>query len=560
MPGLRLDINVTQAQKDLADALSKMRAAASTPITAKLAVDTSALERAESKFKALRREIMKPIKMDIMGDSSGSSGLTKDVNKQIKQIDKWSDALAKGEKKVNDLTRTYRKTLDTRGLINVDQYSKELKKLQSLSGKAKEALDTIQFKKENGIGLSDKDLYDFNKITKQINDGVNQVKSVNSRIKADDIVGSSKMYQQIDKSLNSVLATREKLEKAQKNRSSFNNAGITQQIDELSKIEPALSRAMGSLSNMDGVVPLNDALNFNQLTKDADDAVSRIESSFKKLDSAVTSTDLESKQMRAFDKLGNRMTTYFNQYESQILRNADVYDKYRTTLSKIQSGSYATIEDANNAFASFRMEARRAGVEVESFGSRMEQTFGVRVRSALAGEGVWMLESALRDVVANAIDVDTAMTEVKKVTNETDSTYTKFLSDAGNRAQNLGATLTEVVNATADYARLGYSLEDATGLADSAILYQNVGDDVENIDAATSSLISTMQGFGIAASDSMSIVDKFNNVSNNYASSAGDIGEITKRSASAMAAANNDLDETIAIGVAANTVKNCLAS
>lgn len=44
------------------------------------------------------------------------------------------------------------------------------------------------------------------------------------------------------------------------------------------------------------------------------------------------------------------------------------------------------------------------------------------------------------------------------------------------------------------YARLGYSLEEATGLADSAILYQNVGDNVENIDEATSSLISTMQG------------------------------------------------------------------
>ena len=263
---------------------------------------------------------------------------------------------------------------------------------------------------------------------------------------------------------------------------------------------------------------------------------------------------LTSKKMRAADKIGNRLTTYFNQYESQISKNSNIYDQYRTLLSNVQSGSYQTVEDMNNAFASFRTNARKAGVEVESFGSRMQQTFGVRVRSALVGEGVWMMESALRDIVKNTIDVDTAMTEVKKVTSETDSTYTKFLSDASGRAQNLGASLTEVVNATADYARLGHSLEEATGLADSAILYQNVGDDVASIDDATSSLISTMQGFGIAASDSMSIVDKFNNVSNNYASSAGNIGEIVKRSASAMAAANNDIDETIALGVAANTV------
>lgn len=52
----------------------------------------------------------------------------------------------------------------------------------------------------------------------------------------------------------------------------------------------------------------------------------------------------------------------------------------------------------------------------------------------------------------------------------------------------------------------------------------------------------------------MGIVDEFNEVSNNYASSAGDIGEITQRSAAAMAAAGSSLEETIALGVTANTV------
>ena len=53
----------------------------------------------------------------------------------------------------------------------------------------------------------------------------------------------------------------------------------------------------------------------------------------------------------------------------------------------------------------------------------------------------------------------------------------------------------------------------------------------------------------------MTIVDKFNEVANNYASSAGDIGDITMRSAASMAAAGNTLDETIALGVTANEVQ-----
>ena len=52
----------------------------------------------------------------------------------------------------------------------------------------------------------------------------------------------------------------------------------------------------------------------------------------------------------------------------------------------------------------------------------------------------------------------------------------------------------------------------------------------------------------------MNIVDKFNEVSNNFAISSGGIGEALQRSASSMAAANNSLDETIALITAANTV------
>ena len=52
----------------------------------------------------------------------------------------------------------------------------------------------------------------------------------------------------------------------------------------------------------------------------------------------------------------------------------------------------------------------------------------------------------------------------------------------------------------------------------------------------------------------MSIVDKFNNVGNNYAISSKGVGDALLRSAAAMRAANNTLDETIALATAANTI------
>ena len=98
------------------------------------------------------------------------------------------------------------------------------------------------------------------------------------------------------------------------------------------------------------------------------------------------------------------------------------------------------------------------------------------------------------------------------MTDDACATYSRFLSDAGDRAQQLGATVSDTITATADFARLGYDLQEATDLSNAAITYKTVGDGIEDINAASESIISTMKAFGIEAEDSMRIVDKFNEV------------------------------------------------
>lgn len=162
--------------------------------------------------------------------------------------------------------------------------------------------------------------------------------------------------------------------------------------------------------------------------------------------------------------------------------------------------------------------------------------------------------SAIKQMVSASIELDTAMTELKKVTDESDATYDKFLENAESRAKKVGASLSDVVTASADFARLGYNIDDASKLADIATVYKNVGDGIQDISEASESIIATMQAFGVSASDAMSIVDKFNEVGNNYAISSEGVGEALLRSAAAMSAANNTLDETIALATAANTI------
>ena len=63
-----------------------------------------------------------------------------------------------------------------------------------------------------------------------------------------------------------------------------------------------------------------------------------------------------------------------------------------------------------------------------------------------------------------------------------------------------------------------------------------------------------MQAFGMGADEVGSIVDKFNEIGNNYAISSEGLGEAMQRSAASLAGAGNSLDESLALVTAANEV------
>ena len=86
---------------------------------------------------------------------------------------------------------------------------------------------------------------------------------------------------------------------------------------------------------------------------------------------------------------------------------------------------------------------------------------------------------------------------------------------AKNTAKEIGAALSDVITATADFSRLGYSMSEAEGLAKAALVYKQVGDGIDNVTTASQTLISTMKAFGDQygeTGDAMLIVDKLNEV------------------------------------------------
>lgn len=108
-------------------------------------------------------------------------------------------------------------------------------------------------------------------------------------------------------------------------------------------------------------------------------------------------------------------------------------------------------------------------------------------------------------------EIDSALTELKKVTNGTNATYDAFLQTMSKTAGAVGSTVSELTTMAAEWGRLGYGLEDAGKLAESTAILLNVSE-FENATDASQALISTMQAFGYAAEDSQHVVDILNEV------------------------------------------------
>lgn len=212
------------------------------------------------------------------------------------------------------------------------------------------------------------------------------------------------------------------------------------------------------------------------------------------------------------------------------------------------------LSSINKEFTNSSSVIKEAGENTKTLTSRVGNLASKFTSWLTVSQVVMKLYQAMKQMVTAVIEVDTAMTELRKVTDETEATYSKFLDTAITRSKQLGATVADTVTASADFARLGYTLDEAAQLADAAIIYKNVGDGIEDITTASESIISTMKAFGIEAENSMFIVDKFNEVGNNFAISSKGVGDALIRSASALAAGNNTLDESIALITAANSV------
>ncbi len=213
----------------------------------------------------------------------------------------------------------------------------------------------------------------------------------------------------------------------------------------------------------------------------------------------------------------------------------------------------AVMDGSINTMYAYRNSAKDTGTAFQQFLNGVRGKAKEIATYLIGGNAVYKAISEIRKGITYVKEIDSALTELKKVTDETDTTYAQFLKTMSKTGAEVGATISDLTNMAANWARLGYSIEEAGELAKSTAVLLNVSE-FKSADEASEALISTMQAYGYAAEDSMHVVDVLNEIGNNFAISSDGLATALQDSASSLMAAGNSLEQSVAMVAAANKV------
>lgn len=146
-------------------------------------------------------------------------------------------------------------------------------------------------------------------------------------------------------------------------------------------------------------------------------------------------------------------------------------------------------------------------------------------------------------------ELNTALTEMRKVSDESLQSLKNYQNTTFDTADAVGTTAKQIQTSTADYMRLGESLDKAAESAKTANVLLNVSE-FDNIEDATKSLVAMGQAYKDL--DKMTIVDKLNEVGNNYAISTDELATALQKSAATLSLMGNTIDEAASLVTTAN--------
>lgn len=245
--------------------------------------------------------------------------------------------------------------------------------------------------------------------------------------------------------------------------------------------------------------------------------------------------------------------------EQYMNLNSNISKHFKNELKRLINeldfgGPNVNVKALRDEFLALKSAIRGAGQEGKAFLDVVKDKAWYGLAATLGTYfGLDDVINLVQEGARQVINLNSKIVDLAKVSEQTTKQIYENFSDYSTIAKDIGATISDTIDATANWSRNGYNIPDAQDLAEVALIYKNVGDNID-ISAANDSLISTLRGFKMEANEAMKIVDVFNEVSNNEAITSSGIGEALQRSAASFEVAGTSLEKAVALVTATNSV------
>lgn len=567
----KIELDIKDLQKQLIDADEKIDKFANEDRKVKLDIDTKTLESAIQKLDKM---------LDSLGKGTGDFKQFENLSKELSSIVSEVQSLSKAFGKVDDSgTKTLLSSIQnidkslselSQNILNVNKNmsnmggntSGAVKQAENISdayqnvAKEAEKLADAQSKigQKTNISSEKKDAFPDKDISASVESATNSIKEENNvleqntqKVKENTQAkeqNANVNFNKYDKRLDSYNG---KIDKYKTTIDRFNDGGWTSNtyLENVQAVKDAVKEYETLLNELKG--------------KDASlvtsDDINRLDNYEKKIkDTIATVTNMSAAEKGYNFVSGQKELDKIHKLLNENSKmSSEAKAKIKAYYTEIESGNPSMSLDRIHGeimkIYNAEVEAGRAG---RSFFDTLKNSGFHQLAAQMSGMfGFYDVINGIKQVASTIRELDTAYTEMRKVSDESAQSLKNFQKESFSTADSVGTTALAMQDATATWMRLGESLDDAKESAKDATVLLNVSE-FDNIDEATDSLVAMSQAY--KELDKMEIIDVLDKIGNEYSISTDQLSTALKDSAAVLKTQGNDLAESVALITAGNAI------
>lgn len=271
------------------------------------------------------------------------------------------------------------------------------------------------------------------------------------------------------------------------------------------------------------------------------DKVNEAKIAQQQLNAVFSNSTAFEKQETIYQKVIARITEYQAKFKETLKNTPQLAAQLEELRQKLDSNTFVGTENkANQMFVSLTNQIRQAGGEAETLGQKIRRIFGEKLGYGIIASAAMMARQAVKEVYNNVVELDKAVVDLQIATGKNREEVKELVSTYSELGRELGATTSEVAQASDSWLRQGYSIEQVNELTRNSIMLAKLGQ-MESADA-TIALTSALRGYELQAEDVGSVTDKLVAVDMTAAVTAGQLATAMAECANSARLAGVDMN------------------